>query len=502
MAEQTNPTIEHKGLKINLIPSDDLLYLSIYCDPGDFQDKITELELLELLKKESVVEKTLIPNVIAKITKDINNRKTISCVLAKGNRPTPRSLSGRTILLVKPYVKKNLKEEEIIRQGHIRFFDTILTDDIVARIYNELPEEEGFDIYGNTLKSRGKSVNKEKINFDQSSFELRDSLVSDEYKELVALKNGFVTSEGNALTINNKFIIDGNVDIKIGNIEFVGDIEINGSVGCGACVIAFGDIHVTGDCIGHLISQNGSILVGGTIDGEQNTTTVSSLIATEALTSLQNHSSQAQIFAGGSVTALRAQNVSIEAYGDVVIKNEIRNCKINTGGKITSEGLVYAGELYTVLGLEALRIGAASEIETNIFICNSTEFTKDYMKLSNQIAKNKQQIGMIKTCLGRYLDTPDDIQRLKGNYRTHIEQFYQKYTALLTLQNTLLETQKRLRDQTDDTTKVAKIIYRDKLFPGVVIKQDKYIFKSQELNQGPTSIELHPGNKEFTIISL
>ncbi|MDR2338409.1 MAG: FapA family protein [Deltaproteobacteria bacterium] len=497
-------TINYKGLLISLEASPDLLELKLRCSSSlaSGMSKITEDDLLKILKNEFISEKAVIPQALKNIVFYINNQRDVCKIVARGVSPIPQPLSNRIILLVKILSPESQKKLEIINQNHIRYFDNIEVGDIIARIYNELTVEAGMDIYGNIIKSKKlNNINNNQFEYDPNSFDIVTDSAYPEYHELIAKKNGYATIENNILLIKEEFIINNDVNLKSGNIDFVGNVRVNGNLQREASVVAKGDIYISGDVFGTVISLNGSITVGGVIYGETKNILTSNFVAVETLKETSNYYNRSQVIARNSITANRADNTLLEAYGDVIIHKEIRNCKINTSGKVITQGLLYAGKIYSVLGVEARRIGSPSEITTEIILCNNIEFSTDYIKLTNEIEENNKNLELTKVCLGVYLTNPQKVKELKGNYKRNIEVFLSKYYALLSYETALKETQTKLLLQATNT-QIAKVTWSDKLFPGVVIRLNKHNFSASQIMFGPKSIQFFDGAEDWTISSL
>ena len=86
--------------------------------------------------------------------------------------------------------------------------------------------------------------------------------------ELYALCDGrpsFDTS--GTVSVFEEFKVDGDLDLRIGNIEFFGDVEVTGNVLGGFKIIAGGNVFVRGSVEGAVIHAGRSIVINGSYSG-------------------------------------------------------------------------------------------------------------------------------------------------------------------------------------------------------------------------------------------
>ncbi len=134
--------------------------------------------------------------------------------------------------------------------------------------------------------------------------------------------------------------ISSDVDYETGNIDFQGNVEVQGSITSGFRVLATGDITVSGTVEADTeVRADGSVTVSqGIVGGETRVT------------------------ASGTVTAKFIQDARVEAEGDVVIGSYIRNAYVQSGGRVQveggSEGGIVGGETWAVGGITSSSVGS------------------------------------------------------------------------------------------------------------------------------------------------
>ena len=506
MQNKNSLSIKHKELDLRLEVSPDLIDLHLSCDATGFADPapVTENELMNLLVANSFSQNQVIEQALKDVVKLINNKQAVPYkLIAKGHRPPPPVLNGKTVVLVKPYTVEKVKSPERLDRNQIRHFDDIEIGDCVARVYKEKEPVQGRDVYGKAVASAApKPATGAKLGFNPDSIELVEpNEQHPEYAELIAKKGGYAVIERSTIFIHDEFVVEGDVDVKSGNISFAGNIKINGNVARDTTVIAGGNIVVSGDVQGTLFSAEGDITVGGVILGDIKNIRTSNMVSTETLEQAKDYQNQIQIVARKNVTAKRMENVSIETYGDVIATNELRNCKINTAGKVITQGIVYAGTIYTVQGVDARRLGLPSEVTTEIVFCNLVNFSRGYMKLIEEMEENAEELATLKVNLDKYINCLEELAKASPESKKSVIAKLQRYQALSAAQKALkAKHQQILQEAKDkDPGEPTKVHFTDKLYPGVTIKSGSYTFSTLHIMDGPKTIRLLEGKEEFSI---
>ena len=126
----------------------------------------------------------------------------------------------------------------------------------LATLYPGKNGEDGIDIAGNIVKAK----NAKKILLGAGE----GCTIIDEYT-VVASRKGRPSSKGSTFFVHEIYEINGDVELKTGNIKFVGDIIIHGSVKEGMKVEAGNSIVVANNVADAEITANGDIVVKGNV---------------------------------------------------------------------------------------------------------------------------------------------------------------------------------------------------------------------------------------------
>jgi uncharacterized protein (DUF342 family) len=156
-----------------------------------------------------------------------------------------------------------------------------------------------------------------------------------------------------ALTDNGKinvfpvYEVNGDLDYRIGNIDFIGNVVIRGNVLPGFKIKAAGDIRITGNVESAEIEAGGSIDIAGGIIGAM----------------------KGFIKAGIDAKSAFMQEANVTAGHNVIVNRSILHCKVRAGHRVICEGpnglivggVVQAGEL-----IESRTIGNSMSIPTTL----------------------------------------------------------------------------------------------------------------------------------------
>ena len=110
--------------------------------------------------------------------------------------------------------------------------------------------------------------------------------------------DGHLKADDDMLYVLPVYIHDGNVDLAIGNINFPGDVIIQGDVLDDFKVIAEGDIFINGNVGSAVVKSERSIIVKKGVMGK----------------------SAGYIYAGGSLAAKFLENAIVETAGNIVFR--------------------------------------------------------------------------------------------------------------------------------------------------------------------------------------
>jgi uncharacterized protein (DUF342 family) len=242
------------------------------------------------------------------------------------------------------------------------------------------------------------------------------------------------------ISVSNKLVIQGDVNYRTGNINFPGDVEINGSVADGFKIYVGGNLLVKQTFNATDVIVKGSLEVRGGIIGR----------------------GQATVKAGGEIKAKFVENCNIAARGDITIVMEILNANIYTMGALNvgDRGFIMGVEIYAVRGMRCAKIGRTAGKACKIHV--GVDFT-----VQREIDKNIE----VQRQLTAKLD------KLKALISASEDITGPRYKKMMELRNKL----------DDETRRISGII--DHLQTKVVVNEKATVTVFGEISQG-TLVEI------------
>jgi hypothetical protein len=176
--------------------------------------------------------------------------------------------------------------------------------------------------------------------------------------------------------VEKTFIVAGDVDFSIGNINFPGDVLIHGDVKCGFAVKAGGKIEVRGVVEDATLEAQGDILITGGFEG----------------------TGRGLIRGSGNVHVKFVENQTIEAAGSVYIAHSALNAQVTAGDSIrldTGSGVVRGGRLRAQGWIAAKSAGNVNYTPTLLEIFQEGRIHPKLEKLELEVTL--QQVNLART---------------------------------------------------------------------------------------------------------
>lgn len=200
---------------------------------------------------------------------------------------------------------------------------------------------------------------------------------------LYSTVDGHVSMTEGKVNVNSVLNISGDVDFSTGNIDFVGNVAIRGSIVSGFTVKAGGDIEVNGVIEGATVSAGGNILVKNGITGGH----------------------KADIFAGISVFARFIENARVQAGDSVnaseaIIQSQIKaNTAIRVEGR---KGVIVGGLLQAGDEISARVIGSPLAAHTILEVGINPQLREEQKNLIGEYQEKKKAFDNIIQYLQAY----------------------------------------------------------------------------------------------------
>lgn len=161
---------------------------------------------------------------------------------------------------------------------------------------------------------------------------------------LIAAATGRFCQTATEISVEEEYVVKGDVNFRIGSIKFNGVVEVRGDVLDNFDISASKGLTVSGNIGVCSIVSDGDVTFCG-IDGQGKGT----------------------IVCGGTLRANFIHDVTVECVGDVIVGVEIHNCTVRTLGRIlVDKGAISGGSYIARGGIEAKKLGSASSQHTKL----------------------------------------------------------------------------------------------------------------------------------------
>ncbi len=367
-------------------------------------------------------------------------------VVAKGKAPE----RGKDAFLdVMKTVEIEGKQADKNELGQVDYKDvlqiaSVRSGDIVGKKIPATAGMAGMNVYGEVVEPKsGKDI---KLRAG------KNTKLDEQGLTLHALIDGQLSVHRNTVHVLPTYEVNGDISLKTGNIDFVGNVIIRGSIPPGFEVKAGGDIHVIGTVEAATLKAGGSVSINAGIVGQNK-----SLIEAE-----------------GDVMTTFINQGDIHVGGDIKVEQTIFHSKCTARGKIIctkGKGLIVGGSISAGNGIEANEIGNDMQTSTSLFI---GVFEKDIQRkkeLEERLKKSKDDLIKLAKLLKVYVTKEE-----KGTLTA------QEITIKLKVQQSLRQAKQvmdevaaKLEEFDDEVStdqgfiRVAKTVY-----PNVVVQFGKY----------------------------
>lgn len=269
--------------------------------------------------------------------------------------------------------------------------------------------------------------------------------------ELRAAVAGAVSLTRGTIHVDQTFTLNGDVDFSSGNIDFPGDVIINGNVTSGFSVRSTGRVEIRGIVEDATVEAKGDVLVKGGFEG----------------------SGRGWIRSGGMVHVKFVENQTIEARGSIYVGEDSLNANLQSDDGIfltTGIGTVIGGRLRARSGITAKVLGNPQYTPTTAEI-HQPQPDEALLAEKEALAGEKiRELNDIASLLPM-------LQQRKRNDLLHsqeidaeIGKLQQRLLLLKEELTPLTQTIQILRAEVEKSKRIGRIHVLSKVYPGVEIR--------------------------------
>ncbi|MBI2503260.1 MAG: DUF342 domain-containing protein [Candidatus Latescibacteria bacterium] len=350
----------------------------------------------------------------------------------------------------------------------VNFAPSVGVGQVVARRRPPTPGVAGYDVKGRVLEAREGLDQPIKAG---AHIEVR---LEEGVEVYAATIEGVVKQLGDELRVIRQLAVKGDIDFGTGNLDFRGEVYIDGSVVQGFSVKATGTITITNTVEnGSTVLSAGDIVVGKGILGRRT-----------------------RVQAGGSVHAQFIQEARVEAGGDITIGNYVYHALLHAEGRVVVRkgtggkgGVILGGEVWSREGVEVFQLGSTNGVAGTIVVGLQPGQAQQLDRLKT--SANTCQEHLLKV-LRRFNLSRIDLAQIRnmvaaatGPHRKVLVHHAQQLGQLVQLYQKLQGEQAELEGQIRTTVKGAAIKVHDLACWGVTVRIGEYQRKLREDVKSP-----------------
>ena len=365
--------------------------------------------------------------------------------VAEGSKP----INGRDA-----YIQYNFETDQTkIRlkegtNGRVNFKELNIIQNVVQNqvLAKKLPPENGVD--GKTVTGK---ILPSKSGVDIPLPVGTNVHVGDDGESIVSDINGQVILAGGKINVEPILNIEGDVNLKTGNIIFLGTVVISGNVEDGFSVKAAGNIEVKGTVSKAELDAEGDIIIYQGINGK----------------------SGGKIRAGRSLWSRFIENANVEAGNMVVVSDGIINSNIDA-----IKSIVCIGKRANIMGG---RLRAGEEINAKV-LGNSTSGTEticevgfdphskvELERLQSIRYSSEDQLDNLKLDMQTLINTKKQRKSLPEDKEAYLQELMERRQILTADLNKALEGIQKIQEYMNQITIRGKVSASTKVWPGVKI---------------------------------
>ncbi len=277
------------------------------------------------------------------------------------------------------------------------------------------------------------------------------SLINDD-TQIIAAVNGNLVFKNGAFCVEERIVINGDVDVSSGNIDFIGDVTVKGGVFEGFRVASKRSVTIMGLVTSAEITADGDITIKGGV--------INSKI-------VGKHNVKVGFCENSTITA--DGNIESPSFvgGELFASEKI----IATGGK----GIIVGGKYTALNGVEASVIGSENYTKTVVTLGNNAVLSEERESLEKENSTLDDQVDQ----LGKILLTLDEYAKKGKLSPERLQMQTDARRNRLRIQNQIRTNKKRISEIEEalQLTQNLFVLVKRILYPGVTLRINSSVLK-------------------------
>lgn len=287
--------------------------------------------------------------------------------------------------------------------------------------------------------------------------------------QLLAEQDGCVQLVAGALTVRRLYEVDGNVDYRVGNIDFDGRVTIKGDVLPGFNVKASGDVAITGMVENASIEAGQDVCIRGGVAGRDNS----------------------RLKAGGRIEARYLRALTAESGSSVTVVAECVDAQIACEGDLLAErGAIIGGSVRAGGDVRTALLGSEMGTATSITAGHGGPVERALGEARAGLTSLQNQVKNDEKALGLYRNPPGGVAALSPA----------KQKLVTVLEQTLADRERAVEAQRKKIEELlasyaqncGKVVVRQRVYPNVTIRIGEFSKTVTRAQDGPLEFYADP----------
>lgn len=412
---------------------------------GDMRG-ISRMEILKALRSMGITYGIQYDK-IDQIVSGNSFRKNI--LIAKGV-PVRHGADGWYEYFFRTEVARTPKElaDGNIDYRNVEWFETVVVGQKLAYYHPALSGENGTTVTGESIPAR---KGKEQSILTGTGFQrLADG------RTYIAMMQGIVTIQETYLNVSNLLVME-EVNLTTGDVDFDGNVLVQGNVGCGAKIRATGDVVVQG------FVEAAQIFCGGNVFLQQG----------------MNGAGSGYIHADNDVIGYFFEAAEVDAYGNIQ-GDYFLNCRMHAQGNVNvtgKKGTLVGGFVFAEKGLKAYELGNQAGLSTTVKLGMVERLTQREKEIDNLIHNVSMELYTLSNSHHEFqIKYPPEVRNTMPIYLKIESAVYTKEKEM----EELMQDKNQLQEYKQHVKEVSAVI-TGRLYDGVTFEIDGVQWRSRDV---------------------
>ena len=287
--------------------------------------------------------------------------------------------------------------------------------------------------------------------------------VDEEELQLIADIEGQASYDGSKVNVDDTHEVKGNVDLSTGNIDFNGNVVVQGDVKEGMEIDAKGSVEVKGSVYEADITSGGQIIINKGFIGS---------------------ASSGSLEAEGNIEVKFIENGTVKTQNSLIVQDAIIHSDIDVGESITVEkgkGLISGGTVRAGEEIKARLVGSNLATSTTVAVGITPELRDEYHQTKEKLEEMQEELEETVKNINLLKKVKNKQDGLEERKEMLLNQLIRKRYSLANELESVKEKKQELNEKLEKR-KEGTIKVEEEINPGVLVMIGTYKEKITKKN--------------------